>query len=147
MDSRIQHIKGIHPGIFLERELKIKGLSKGPFALSIGEYPQTLSAIIHGKRRMNTSLALRIEKALGMEIGTLMLIQVYHDIRLEEDKNSEKIKLNLSKLRASLFWDTDVNKIDWIKHRQYVIERVMERGTEDEKKMISNFYGLEFRSN
>jgi len=144
MDSRIQHIKGIHLGVFLERELKLKGVSKGPFALSIGEYPQTLSAIIHGKRKMNTSLALRIEEALGLEKGTLMLIQVYHDIKQEEDKKNGKIKPDLNKLRESLFGDTDINKIDWIKRKVYVIERVMERGTEEEKQMINNFYRVGF---
>ncbi|WP_373495211.1 transcriptional regulator [Aquiflexum sp.] len=140
MDSRIQHIKGIHPGVFLDRELKKKGLSKGPFALSIGEYPQTLSAIIHGKRKMNTSLALRIEESLGLEKGTLMLIQVYHDIKQEEDKKKLKIKPDLSKIRESLFWDTDINNIDWFNHKQFVIDRVMERGTDEEKDMINNFY-------
>lgn len=142
MDSRIQYIKGIHPGIFLERELRKKGLAKGPFALSIGEYPQTISAIIHGKRKMNSSLALRIEESLGLEKGTLMIIQVFHDIKQEEEKKVRKIKPDLSMLRESLFWDTDIEKIDWNKHRQYVIERVMERGTEDEKNIISEFYGL-----
>jgi len=142
MDPRIEHIKGLHPGVFLERELKKKGLSKGPFALSIGEYPQTLSAIIHGKRKMNTSLALRIEESLGLEKGTLMLIQVYHDIKQEEEKKTIKTKPDLSKLGRSLFWDTDIEKIDWNKHRQYVIQRVMERGTDKEKNMISEFYGL-----
>jgi plasmid maintenance system antidote protein VapI len=142
MDPRIEHIKGLHPGVFLERELKKKGFAKGPFALSIGEYPQTISAIIHGKRRMNSSLAFRIEESLGLEKGTLMIIQVYQDIKQEEEKKIIKIKPDISELRASLFWDTDIEKIDWIKHRQYVIERVMERGTEKEKNMISEFYGL-----
>ena len=146
MDSRIQHIKGIHPGAFLDRELKKKGLSKGPFALSIGEYPQTLSAIIHGKRRMNTSLALRIEESLGLEKGTLMLIQVYHDIKQEEDKKRKKIKPDLSKLRESIFWDTDIRNIDWFSHKQFVIDRVMERGNDEEKDLINNFYKLEFPS-
>jgi antitoxin HigA-1 len=142
MDPRIEHIKGIHPGIFLDRELKKRDLAKGPFALSIGEYPQTISAIIHGKRRMNSSLALRIEESLGLEKGTLMIIQVYNDIKREEEKKAVKIKPDLSKLRKSLFWDTELEKIDWNKHRQFIIERVMERGTEMEKNLISEFYGL-----
>lgn len=140
MDKRIQYIKGIHPGLFLERELKSRGLSKRPFALSIGEYPQTLSAITRGKRAMNTSLALRIEKALGLEEGTLMILQVYHEIREEKRKLSKDIKPDLSKLRPAIFWDTSLDKIDWLQHRQYVMDRVMERGNEDEKKLIKTFY-------
>jgi antitoxin HigA-1 len=140
MDTRMKFIKGIHPGLFLDRELKKRGIAKGPFALSIGEYPQTLSAITHGKRGMNTSLALRIEKALGLEEGTLMILQVYHDIKEEKRKLSREIKPDLSKLRNGLFWDTKFENIDWVKHRQYVIERVMERGTDEEKELMRNFY-------
>jgi antitoxin HigA-1 len=140
MDTRMKYIKGIHPGLFLDRELKKRGIAKGPFALSIGEYPQTLSAITHGKRGMNTSLALRIEKALGLEEGTLMILQVYHDIKEEKRKLSREIKPDLSKLRNGLFWDTKFENIDWVKHRQYVIERVMERGTDEEKELMRNFY-------
>lgn len=143
MDKRIQYIKGIHPGLFLEKELKSRGLSKGPFALSIGEYPQTLSAITRGKRSMNTSLALRIEKALDLEEGTLMILQVFHDIREEKRKLTKGIKPDLSKLRPALFWDTSFDNIDWIQHRQYVIDRVMERGSEEEKKVIKDFYDLQ----
>lgn len=90
---------------------------------------------------MNSSLALRIEDSLGLEKGTLMIIQVFHDIKKEEEKTVKKTKPDLSKLREVLFWDTDFEKIDWIKHRQYVIERVLERGTEEEKIMIREFYG------
>lgn len=34
---------------------------------------------------------------------------------------------NLSLLRKSLFWDTDINKIDWKKQYKAVIQRVFER--------------------
>jgi plasmid maintenance system antidote protein VapI len=123
--------------------LKSRGLAKGPFALSIGEYPQTLNAITHGKRGMNTSLALRIEKALGLEEGMLMILQVYHDIKEEKRKLSKKIKPDLSRLRPVLFWDTTFDSIDWLQHKQYVMDRVMERGTEEEKKLIKDFYDSE----
>ena len=69
MKSNIQIIKGIHPGIILERELKQRNMGKGRFALSLQEFPQTLVSITKGKRKMNTPLALKIEQALGMEEG------------------------------------------------------------------------------
>jgi plasmid maintenance system antidote protein VapI len=140
MNSIIQQIKGIHPGLFLDRELKKRGLAKGPFALSIGEYPQTLSAITHGKRGMNPSLAIRIEEALGMEEGTLMVLQAYHDVKVEKAKMHSKQIPDLSKIRPALFWDTDINKIDWIKSKRFIIERIEERGNESEKEEIKRFY-------
>ncbi|WP_205600650.1 MULTISPECIES: hypothetical protein [unclassified Flavobacterium] len=48
---------------------------------------------------------------------------------------------NLSLLRKSLFWDTDINKIDWKKQYKAVIQRVFERGNEEEKLEIKRFYG------
>ena len=140
MNPIIQQIKGIHPGLYLERELKQRGIAKGPFALSIGEYPQTLSAITHGKRGMNPSLAIRIEEALGMEEGTLMVLQALHDVKLEKAKMHSWQTPDLSKLRAALFWDTDITKIDWIKNHRFVIERIEERGNEIEKAEIKRFY-------
>ena len=80
MKSNIQIIKGIHPGIVLERELKQRNMGKGRFAISLQEFPQTLFSITKGKRKMNTPLALKIEQALGMEEGYFMILQVYYDI-------------------------------------------------------------------
>ncbi len=44
-------------------------------------------------------------------------------------------------LRPSLFWDTDVQKIDLQKHKASVIERIMVRGQMDEFKAMMQFYG------
>lgn len=134
-------IKGVHPGIIVERELKQRHLRKGAFALSINEFPQTLGSIIKGKRRMNTSLALKIEKALNLEEGYFMILQVYYDI--EEEKKKHGSRPNLSLLRPVLFWDTDIEKIDWERQKAAVIKRVFERGNKTEKKEIIRFYGQE----
>ena len=63
MNSELNLLKGIHPGLVLNRELDKRHLRKGTFALSLQEYPQTLTAITKGKRGMNTALSLKIEKA------------------------------------------------------------------------------------
>jgi antitoxin HigA-1 len=142
MNNNISIIKGVHPGFILERELQRRNLKKGQFALSLHEFPQTLVSITKGKRRMNTALAMKIEKALGLEEGYFMILQVYHDIE------QEKLKLDtatpdLSKLRKGIFWDTDINTIKWEKHKKGVIQRVFERGNETEKAEITRFYGEE----
>ena len=141
MENNLAILKGIHPGIVLERELKKRGLSKGPFALSINAFPQTLGAITKGKRNMNTPLALRIEEALGLEEGYLMTLQVFYDIKQEKRKQSLAHHPDLAKLRPVLFWDTRMEKIDWLRQKRAVIERVFERGNEQEKKEITRFYG------
>lgn len=142
MKTELNIIKGIHPGIILERELKQRKLAKGRFALSLQEYPQTVVAITKAKRKMNLSLALKIEQALNMEEGYLMLLQLYYDIEEEKRKQNTEHP-DLLKLRPVLFWDTKMEKIDWKKQKKSVIKRVFERGNEIEKKEITRFYGKE----
>ena len=140
MNKILPIIKGIHPGIWLERELKKRKLSKGRFAISIGEYPQTLGTITKGKRNMNTALALKIEKALNWEEGFLMILQIYYDIKMQKRKIPQPTP-DLTKIRKGLFWDTRIESIDWIKYKRAVIERIFQRGNEKEKDEIIRFYG------
>ncbi len=132
--------KGIHPGIVLKRELKKRSIKQRPFAISLQEHPQTLNAITNGKRNLNISLALKIEIKLGLEEGVLAMLQTYFEI----SKEKEKLKLktpDLSLLRNSLFWDTEINRIDWDDQSRAVIKRVFERGNEIEKEEMRRFYG------
>ena len=140
MFNKLSLLKGVHPGIILERELKKRKLPKGQFALSLKEYPQTLGSITKGKRKMNPALALKIEKELGLEEGYLMVLQAFYDIEREKQKQS-KVHPDLTILRPVLFWDTKMEKIDWQKHKRSVIKRVFERGNEAEKKEMIRFYG------
>ncbi|MBA5791685.1 helix-turn-helix domain-containing protein [Flavobacterium sp. xlx-214] len=141
MNTVIVKYKGIHPGIVLNRLLDKMHISQRPFALMIGEYPQTLNAITKGRRKLNTALALKIEKQLELQEGTLALLQTYFDIEEEKRKASLSKTPNLLLLRKSLFWDTDINKIDWDKQYRAVIQRVFERGNDIEKNEVKRFYG------
>ena len=146
MENTLSIIKGIHPGIILERELKQRHLRKGPFAISLKDYPQTLVSITKGKRRMNINLALKIEKALGIEEGFFMTLQVFYDIK--ELKNKQpKLHPNLTKLRRVLFWDTKMESIDWEIQKNAIIKRVFERGNAIEKREMIRFYGQESVNN
>ncbi|MBL7692628.1 MAG: helix-turn-helix domain-containing protein [Flavipsychrobacter sp.] len=140
MNNWIKRYRGIHPGAVLARELKKRALKQRPFALAIGEHPQTFNAIIKGKRSLNTALALKIEKEFDLDEGTLLLLQVYYDIAVEKQKQ-ENTKPDLSRLRSTLFWDTDIEKIDWQKQYKAVIHRVFERGNDSEKDELIRFYG------
>ena len=140
MTKEFEKYKGIHPGAILERILKKGNINQRPFALSLPEHPQTFNAIIKGKRDLNISLSLKIENALGIEEGTLMTLQIYHNIKKEKQKLISSHP-DLSMLRKALFWDTDIQKIDWEKQYKYVIKRVLERGNEPEKAELQRFYG------
>jgi len=141
MNTAIQKYKGIHPGLFLERELKKRKLKKGPFALSLEVYPQTLSAITKGNRGIPAPLSLRIDRALGLEEGTMYLLQAWFEIKEEQNRQQERPDMNV--IRKILFWDTDIDKINWKDQYKSIIERVFERGNDAEKAEMLNFYGKE----
>jgi addiction module HigA family antidote len=141
MVNEIAILKGIHPGKVLERELKKRNLSKGRFAMSLGEYPQMIGDITKGKRKLSPRIALKLDKALDKEEGFFMVLQAYYDIEMERRKSSQIHHPDLSKFRPVLFWDTSLDRIDWEKQRKAVIKRVHERGNQTEKEEISRFYG------
>lgn len=102
MIQQYEKYKGIHPGIILDRELKKRSIKQRPFALSIEEHPQTFNAITKGKRRISTALALKIERELGLEEGTLVILQAFYEIQKIKEKESKSTpKLNV--LSKALF--------------------------------------------
>lgn len=141
MHNLVEKYKGIHPGLILERELKKRNLKKGPFAISIQEYPQVINEITKGRRGLSAGLSLKIDRALSLEEGTMFILQAYYDLKKAKDKDQHHFHPDLSILRKALFWDTDINKIDWQKQHRAVIQRVFERGNDEEKKEIISFYG------
>ena len=141
MNDELTLLKGIHPGIILDRKLKERKLPKGRFALSIREYPQVLGDITKGKRGMNTPLAMKIESALDLSEGFFMTLQVFYEIKQEKLKQHQNMHPDFSMLRPGLFWDTDMKKIDWHRQRRAVIQRILERGNDQEKAEIRRFYG------
>jgi antitoxin HigA-1 len=137
--TKLDILKGIHPGKIIERELLKTHTSKRQFALSVGEYPQTLGSIIKGKRSMNVELSLKIEQKLNFDEGFLMTLQVFYDIAAS--KKDENYKPDLSKLNKITFWDTTFDKIDWKLMKKSVIKRVLEYGNQKELEEITRFYG------
>jgi len=86
MTEEFELYRGIHPGEVIERLLNKRNINQRPFALSLPEHPQTFNAILKGRRSLNTPLSLKIEKALDLEEGSLMTLQVYYDIQQERLK-------------------------------------------------------------
>lgn len=110
--------------------------------MALEEHPQTLNAITKGKRGINTPLALKIERELELEEGTLVLLQAFYEIQKAKEQETRPTP-DLSVLNKALFWDTDINKIDWDRQYRAVIQRVFERGSEADKEEITHFYGTD----
>ncbi len=142
MRADINKYIGIQPGKIIGRELKKRGLSQRAFATIIGEHSQTLNAIIKGRRSMTVEQSYKLEKELGYDEGDLAMLQTRYDYaelkrRLENERYPGR-----PDIRRGIFWDVDFDKIEWGHHKEWVIDRVMSRGSEDEKKEIARFYGL-----
>jgi len=70
-----------HPGDFIRTELIIPaGLSVTAAAKALGVSRPTLSSLLNCKADLSGDMALRIEKAFGVKMDTLMRMQVSYDI-------------------------------------------------------------------
>lgn len=138
MKRKLEQYNGIHPGRVLERELEKRALKKGPFAISIGEYPQVINEITKARRGISPLLSLKIDHAFGLPEGTFYMLQAHYEL----DQVKRKLKQpDAPSFRKALFWDTDMDKIDWDKQYKAVIRRVFERGNEEEKQQALEYYG------
>lgn len=142
MNSRIDILKGVHPGKLIERDLKKKGMTQRKLAEETGIPYQTINAIIGGRRKLTTEHTLKIEAVLGYDEGFLAILQSYYDIKQYKDKEFALLYPEAPHVRKILFWDTDFNKINWGRYKQSVIERVLERGSQEEINEIKRFYNL-----
>lgn len=140
MLPELSKIKGIHPGVILKREIKLRGLKNYELADSVNEFPQTISAILKEKRGVNPKLSIKLGREFNVDDDYFMLLQASYDVRNEVSK-SQQITPDLSKIRKILFWDTDFDKIDWLKNNKAVLKRIFERGNDTEIQEIITFYG------
>ncbi|MDR1882411.1 MAG: helix-turn-helix domain-containing protein [Prevotella sp.] len=142
MDSRIDIIKGIHPGKFIGRELKKQNSTRRVLAEETGIPYQTINAIIAGRRNLTTGQALKIDSLLNLEEGFLAILQTYYDIKQYREKELANLYTGCPRIRRILFWDTDFDKINWGKYKATVIKRIFERGNKEEMDEIKRFYNL-----
>jgi antitoxin HigA-1 len=83
-----------HPGDFIKTEIiEALGLSVTAAAAVLGVSRPTLSSLLNGKADLSGDMALRIEKAFGVKMDTLMRMQSSYDIaRTRRRENSIKVR-------------------------------------------------------
>ena len=73
-------MKPSHPGAFIRAEILDElGLSIARAAGILDVRRATLSALINQKARLSPEMALRIEMAFGLDMDTMLRMQVWHD--------------------------------------------------------------------
>src|SRR5438034_7268917 len=69
-----------HPGSFIREEiLNELGLTVARAAEILGVRRATLSDLVNGKAALSAEMALRIEKAFGIDMDTLLRMQAWYD--------------------------------------------------------------------
>jgi addiction module HigA family antidote len=76
-----------HPGVFIREEiLEPLDLSVAKAAEVLGVRRATLSDLVNGKAALSPEMALRIEKAFGMSMDTLLRMQAWFDACAMRDR-------------------------------------------------------------
>jgi addiction module HigA family antidote len=79
-----------HPGEFLRDEvLEELGLSIGKAAEVLGVRRATLSDLINGNASLSPEMALRIEKAFGLDMETMLRMQAWCDAKAMRQRTKE----------------------------------------------------------
>src|SRR3972149_3414188 len=83
-----------HPGDFIRTEIiKPLGLSVAAAANVLGVSRPTLSNLLNGNADLSGDMALRIEKAFGVKMDTLMRMQSSYDIaRIRKHENEIRVR-------------------------------------------------------
>jgi addiction module HigA family antidote len=79
-----------HPGEFIREEvLGPLGLSITKAAEVLGVRRATLSDLINEKAALSPEMALRIEKAFGLDMDTMLRMQAWHDAHVMRARAGE----------------------------------------------------------
>ena len=83
-----------HPGDFIRTEIiEPAGLTVTAAAAALKVSRPALSSLLNGKADLSGEMALRIEKAFGVKMDTLMRMQSAYDIaRARQRKSAIKVK-------------------------------------------------------
>lgn len=77
----------LHPGEILQMELAARNIKKTDFAELLGMKAGHFSELLHEKRNVSASTALKLEKLLDISAEYWMRVQVYYDLFVERNKN------------------------------------------------------------
>ncbi len=80
LGSKTVNMTPSHPGDFIRTEIVEElGLTIARTAEILGMRRATLSALLNGKAALSPEMALRVEKAFGLKMDTMLRMQAWHD--------------------------------------------------------------------
>jgi addiction module HigA family antidote len=91
-----------HPGDFIRTEIiEAAGLTVTAAAQALRVSRPTLSSLLNGKADLSGDMALRIEKAFGVKMDTLMRMQSSYDIAQTRKRENQIRVARISVLAAT----------------------------------------------
>lgn len=88
------------PGDFIREEILAElALPIGRAAEILGVRRATLSDLVHGQAALSPEMALRIEKAFGVSMDTLLRMQAWYDSSVMRERAAE---IDVKRLRAGV---------------------------------------------
>ena len=95
-------VRPAHPGQFIKMEvIEPLNLSVTQAAKALGVTRSALSALLNGRAALSPDMALRIEKAFGPKMDTLLRMQTAYEIAETRDREADiKVKRYVAKLSA-----------------------------------------------
>ena len=99
----IRMTRPAHPGQFIRTEvIEPLGLSVTEAAKILGVTRVALSALLNGRAALSPEMALRIEKAFGPKMDTLLRMQTAYDIAEARDRAGDiKVKRYVAPARPA----------------------------------------------
>ena len=100
----IRMLRPAHPGSFIKTEIiEPLGLSVTKAAEILGVTRPALSALLNERAALSPDMALRIEKAFGLKMDTLLRMQTSYEIAAARDRQNQiKVKRYVAKPRRAL---------------------------------------------
>jgi antitoxin HigA-1 len=100
----VRMVRPAHPGQFIRMEVIAPlGLSVTDAAKVLGVTRPALSALLNGRAALSPDMAIRIEKAFGPKMDTLLRMQTAYEIAEARDREGDiKVKRYVSKKRPAL---------------------------------------------
>jgi antitoxin HigA-1 len=90
MAIKISPFFAVHPGLWLREEIVEPGkLSVTTLAGHFGVSRQAMSMLLNGRAGLTAEMAIRFEKAFGLQADTLCRMQSAHDLALAREHQDE----------------------------------------------------------
>lgn len=136
--------RGIPVSAIIKRDLQKLQMTQKSFAAQIGMSYRYFNRLLNTTCKFPVKAEIAIENILGYEIS---FISNLRNQQIEYDRQEESILRpvlgkTLPLIRKCVFWDINPDKLDWSRHRKFIIARVNEYGNDEEKQSVMSFYNL-----